>query len=337
MPDPDTARPTLWHRLTRGGPRPVWLRYLLLVAGASGLVRFALATDWMRTSAVLYVLIPYLIGWAIYLFTPPPRGSGFGIRLWNHMRVALIVMLSTSLLLFEGFLCVMMFLPIYFLFAVLVFATSPALRTPINVDHEDERRRITDTFRLAALPVVVAVLSLDGVRGFGPSRDVTVSRTHVLELSPEAIRANIVDHAYPDAGRSRWLSVFPRPVRVDAPSIAVGARHTAHLEYRRWGVPGINVHRGTNVMEITRSDPLALRARFVHDDSYLSHYMTFESWAMDLEPLADGRTRATITVGYRRDLAPAWYFGPPMRAAVGDGLDYMLGEILAKGHRTDGA
>ena len=321
----------------RGGPKPVWLRYFLLVAGASGLVRLALGTEWMRTSAVLYVLVPYLIGWAIYLFTPQPKGAGFGVRLWNHMRVALIVMLTTSLLLFEGFLCVMMFLPIYFLFAMLVVATSSRLDQPINMDDEDDKRRIRDTFRFAVLPLLVVVLSLDGVRGFGPDRDTVVSRTHVLDLTPEEVRDNIVDHTYPAQGRSRWLSLFPRPVDVEAGSIAVGARHVAHMEYRRWGLPGLNVHRGTNVMEITRSDPLSLRAEFVHDDSYLSHYMRFETWAMDMVPLADGRTEVTITVGYRRDLAPAWYFGPPMKAAVGDGLDYMLGEILANGHRTDGA
>ena len=336
QPDPEPTAPSLWRRLRRGGPRPVWLRYLLLVAFASMLVRIALSADWMRTSAVLYVLVPYLIGVAIYLFTPQPRGSGFGVRLWNHMRVALIVMLSTSLLLFEGFLCVMMFLPIYFLFAVLVFATSPALREPINIDAEAERSRIRNTFQLSAVALLVLVLSLDGVRGFGPDRQERITRSAVLQMSPAEVQAAIIDHSYPEAGRSLWLSAFPRPVSVEARSMAVGARHVAHMEYRRWGVPLLNVHRGTNVMEITRSEPHRFEARFVHDDSYMSHFMTFQKWAMDLEPLPDGRTRATLTVDYRRDLAPSWYFGPPMRAAVGDGLDYMLNTIIGENGGRDG-
>ena len=328
MLDDQPTKPSLFRRLTRGGPRPVWLRYLLLVAFASMLVRIGLSNDWMRTSAVLYVFIPYLIGVAIYVFTPQPKGMGFGVRLWNHMRVALIVMLSTSLLLFEGFLCVLMFMPIYFIFALLVFATSPALKTPINMDSEEERARISDTFRLAAVPLLVLFLSLDGVRGMGPDRSEIVSRTAVLDMSPEQVRANIIDHQYPDEGRSWFLALFPRPVAIEAKSIDVGAVHTAHMEYRRWGVPWLNVHRGTQELTITRSTPDNLHATFTHDDSYLSHYMEFESWDMAFEPVGDGQTRVTLTVGYQRSLAPSWYFGPAMRKAVGDGLEYSLAQIL---------
>ena len=326
---PDTPEPSLLQRLARGGPRPVWMRYLLLIAAASGLVRLALDAEWMRTSAVLYVLVPFLIGVAIYLFTPQPVGSGFGTRLWSHMRASLIVMLSTSLLLFEGFLCVMMFMPIYLFFSAVVIAFTPDRM--VGEDEAARRARVRDTFRLTALPLLVVVLSLDGVRGFGPDRAQVVSRSAVLDMSPADVRAAIIDHEYPKKGRSRWLSLFPRPVHVEAPSMDVGARHVAHMEYRRWGVPWLNVHQGTNVMEITRSDPLLMQARFVHDDSYLSHYMTFQRWQMELEPLGDGRTRATIAVAYQRDLAPSWYFGPPMRAAVGDGLDYVLNTVLAGG------
>ena len=320
MPEP------LLKRLARGGPRPIWLRYLLLVGGASGLVRLALGTEWMRTSAVLYVLVPFLIGVAIYLFTPQPVGKSFGTRLWSHLRVSLIIMFATSLLLFEGFLCVIMFMPIYLFFAAVVIAFAPDRH--VGETEEEQRARISDTFRFAALPLLVVVLSLDGVRGFGPDRETTVSRTHVLDMSPRDVRANIVNHGYPEEGRSRWLSLFPRPVDIEANSIAVGARHTAHMEYRRWGVPWLNVHRGTQELTITRSTPDNLHATFTHDDSYLSHYMEFESWDMAFEPVGDGQTRVTLTVGYQRSLAPSWYFGPAMRKAVGDGLEYSLAQIL---------
>ncbi|WP_298912986.1 hypothetical protein [uncultured Algimonas sp.] len=69
-------------------------------------------------------------------------------------------------------------------------------------------------------------------------------------------------------------------------------------------------------------------ARFVRDDSYLSHYMRFDSWTLDLAPQPDGRTQATLSVGYERRLAPSWYFGPLQRRAMSDGLDYALAHIL---------
>ncbi len=323
----------------RDGPRPIWLRYLLLVAAASGLVRVALYNDWMRESAVLYVLVPYLIGLAIYLFTPQPRTHSYGARLWRHMRTALIVMLSTSLLLFEGFLCVAMFLPIYVVFAMVGVATTMPSETRLRMmaAEEQKERGVGDVFRLSAVPLLVMFLSLDGIRGtgirFGPDRDTVVSRSAVLPLTPEQIRSNLIDHQYPDEGRTRFLSLFPRPVAVEATSIELGARHTAHMEYRRWGVPWLNVHRGTSVMEFTESTPERLRARFVHDDSYLSHYMRFESWQMDLAPRPDGTTEVTLSVGYHRLLAPSWYFGPMQEKAVGDGLDYALEQIITGGER----
>lgn len=315
-------------RYLRDGPRPVWLRYLLIIAFASGIIRLILRDDWMRSTSILYVLIPYLVGVAIYIITPQPKGVGYGIRLWSHMRAALIVMLSTSLLLFEGFLCVLMFLPIYFFFAMIVVATSPFYDKPVGIDEEEERNRISDTFRLSAVPLLILFLSLDGIRGMGPDRHTMVSRTAVIPLSAEQIQANIIDHDYPDEGRSWFLSLFPRPVAIDAKSLHVGARHTGHWEYRRWGMPGLNVHKGTSVLEFTTATPDHLHANIVHDDSYLSHYMRFKTWDMRFTPHQNGGTEVTLTVTYDRKLAPAWYFGPMQKKVVRDGLDYALAEII---------
>lgn len=325
---------TRWQWFTRAGPRPIWLRYLLLIALASGLTRFALGTQWMRESAVLYVLIPYLVGVLIYFVVPVASGDRFWARFGNHMRTALIVMLSTSLLLFEGFLCVVMFLPIYFVFTmIIVFSDTRPIKAPrgsVLYDPDDDDKGTP--LRVSLIPALIIVLSLDGVSGagitLGPDRATVVSRSAVMELSPAQIYDNIIDHTYPASGRSHLLALFPRPVSVDAKSLSVGAVHTAQMEYRRWGLKNVNVHHGTTAMEITHSTPTQLRARFIHDDSYLSHYMQFETWAMDMVPLGNGRTRITITVEYDRKLAPSWYFGPLQKKAVSDGLAYALSDIL---------
>ncbi|MGJ8561208.1 MAG: hypothetical protein ACSHX3_13315 [Litorimonas sp.] len=322
------------QRFLKEGPKPIWIRYLLLIAAASGMVRFALGTEWMRESAVLYVLIPYLVGLLIYVVTAPAAGVGFWARFWTHMRTALIVMMSTSLLLFEGFLCVIMFLPIYFFFAMLTIATNPRyVKAPSDSILNDQKNGGTGHhLRSSLIPAIIVILSLDGIRGtgisLGPDRATTVSRTATFDLTPAQIRANIIDHTYPASGRSALLALFPRPVSVVAQSLNVGARHTAQMEYRRWGFANVNVHRGTMVMEFVQNTPTQLRAQFIHDDSYLSHYMDFETWALDMVPLASGQTEVTITIGYNRKLAPSWYFGPLQKKAVGDGLEYALNDIL---------
>lgn len=300
------------------GPKPVWIRYVILIAAVSGIIRIALGTPWMRESALFYVLIPYLTGVAIYLVTPQQAGNGYWKRLWRHVRTALIVMLSTSLILFEGFLCVLMFLPIYVVFAMLVVA----LDKPTTASGQGR------TLRSSLIPIIVVLVSLDGIGNVGPDRQALVSRTAVLRLTPDQIRANIIDHAYPDTGRSAFLSLFPRPVSVDAKSMEIGARHVAHMEYRRWGLAGINVHRGQTVLEITNSGPDKIQAQFVYDDSYLSHYMKLQNWSMELTPLGPGQTQVTLTLGYERKLAPGWYFGPLQKRAVEEGLDYVLSQIV---------
>lgn len=325
---------TRWQWFLNAGPRPIWIRYLLLIAAASGMTRFALGTQWMRESAVLYVLIPYIVGVLIYLVTPPASGVGFWARLWTHMRTAFIVMMATSLLLFEGFLCVVMFLPIYLFFAILIIASnSRYIKAPSDSLLNDQETGGTGQhLRSSLIPVIIVILSLDGIRGtgisLGPDKATTVSCTATLDLTPAQVRANIIDHKYPAAGRSRFLTLFPRPVAVEAKSVAVGSKHVAHMEYRRWGLANVNVHRGTTVMEFTQSTATQLRARFIHDDSYLSHYMDFKTWSLDMTPIATGQTQVTITVSYDRKLAPSWYFGPLQKKVVSDGLDYALRDIL---------
>lgn len=312
-----------------GGPRPIWLRYLLLITVASFLVRGVLLSDWLKTTSVLYIAVPFVVGVLIYIFVPQPAGLSYGTRLWRHMRSALIIMLSTSFLLFEGFLCVLMFLPIYFLFAMIGIAVFPPTRRE-KTDAGGTPEQLGNIFRMSAIPLLIFFLSLDGIRGMEPSRHTEVSRTALLPLTPAQIQANIIDHDYPDEGRSAFLKAFPRPVFVEAKALHVGARHTGHWEYRRWGVPGLNVHKGTSVLEFTDVSKTRLRAQIIHDDSYISHYMRFKTWQLDLTPRPDGTTEATLTVTYDRKLAPAWYFGPMQRKVVGDGLDYALGEIMGR-------
>lgn len=304
--------------LTIGGPQPVWLRYILLILGATGLLKLGLGTHWVRESAILYVLIPYLIGVAIYALTPHPEGGTFWRNFLRHMRIALIIMLSTSILLLEGFLCVLMFLPIYGLFAAIV-SVVPKPKPPHN------------SLKASVVPLIILGLSLDGVGNIGSGRLTEVTRTALIDFSPDEIRANIINHQYPEMGRSKFLSLFPRPVSVEASSFEVGARHVAHMEYRRWGLSNLNVHRGTTVLEFIENTPSHLRAEFIHDDSYLSHYMRLRNWELTTEEIRPGKTEVTLTIRYERKLAPAWYFNPLQKRAVGDGLNYALTQILGNG------
>ena len=68
------------------------------------------------------------------------------------------MLLASSALLFEGFLCVIFLAPIYFIFAGLVLWQMP----PPRPDGE-QRREISDTFKGTAIPLLVVIASVEGI------------------------------------------------------------------------------------------------------------------------------------------------------------------------------
>ena len=52
-----------------GGPKPVWVRYLLLI-GFFTLVTRTILDSRFANSALLYILVPYCVSVAIYVFVP---------------------------------------------------------------------------------------------------------------------------------------------------------------------------------------------------------------------------------------------------------------------------
>ena len=107
------------------------------------------------TSALLYIGFPLLISVALILFTGKGTSQNWKVRYWNHMRSALIVMLVSSILLFEGFLCVLMFIPIYFGVILCVFL--------IEFIYRSTSGKPGGKISVHLLPVILVVSSLEGV------------------------------------------------------------------------------------------------------------------------------------------------------------------------------
>ena len=60
--------------LANKGPKPVWIRYLLLV-GFFFLVTRTILDSSFRHSALLYVLVPYLVSVLVYFFIPQAEAN----------------------------------------------------------------------------------------------------------------------------------------------------------------------------------------------------------------------------------------------------------------------
>ena len=305
----------------KGGPKPIWIRYLLIVGFFFLVTRLILDSRFAHTS-LLYCLVPYCVAIVIYLFLPQPQGRYRWQRFGRHMFSAIIVMLATSTLLFEGFLCVLMFMPIYIVFAIIGFALAPK---------EWPTKTTADVFRVSIVPVIIAVISLEGVNSsLSLEREHSVTRSSIVSLSPQQIHENLSQPIHLDAERPAFLSIFPLPSRVEAGSLNQGDIHKAHFKYKRWGLDGVNVKTGETWLKISAVEPLHISTEIIKDTSYFAHYLTIYGTDIALKPLNETETEITLTIHYRRDLDPAWYFGPLQKTAIKQSGDYLIENVIAR-------
>ena len=127
--------------------------YVFFLIGVATLTARAVLDSEFRNSTLLYILIPFAISIALHLATPigdeeTPLG-----RYGRHLRAATIVMLGSSALLFEGFLCVLFFMPIYYVMITIGFLFSWLADRDGGGGHAGAY----------AIPVVVALLAAEGL------------------------------------------------------------------------------------------------------------------------------------------------------------------------------
>ncbi len=300
---------------------PIWIRYFFLIGLFCIITRLILDSQF-RQSSVLYILVPYLVAVAVYKLLPRPRGETRMARFWRGLLGTLIVMLGTSAILFEGFLCVLMFLPIYLLFAALTLIVL--LLTP---EEKDRSHRLKSSI----LPLVIAIASLEGVnQTLSGQREYTISQTIIAEVSVEQINNNLREPIHLNAKRSPFLSLFPLPTRVDAGTFKEGDIHKAFFSYHRWGIQGFNSKHGEVWLKLAELTPYKIRTEVLKDTSYFSHYLTIHGTEINLRPISDDRTEIELLIHYRRDLDPSWYFGPLQKMALEESAEYLAKHVIAR-------
>lgn len=114
------------------------IRILFIVALFAIVIRVILDSRF-ATSSLLYLAVPFAVSVLIHQFIPCEVENTLGRQLFNHLRDATVVMLATSLILFEGFICVLMFMPIYYLCALIHYAFAWEI---FNVGDDFERTNV---------------------------------------------------------------------------------------------------------------------------------------------------------------------------------------------------
>lgn len=295
------------------------IRIMVLIALASLGVRLLIEYEF-HTSALLYVGLPFLIAVVLVALHGDSDRNHWMLSYWRHTRVALIVMLGSSVVLFEGFMCVLMFMPIYFGVVFLVFIFHFLHRLSLG-EHG------SGTKSVHILPVLLLASSLEGVSpDLSFERYNEVSRTRTITTDIPQIKRNLQKPMSLGDDMPWFLAVFPMPYDVKAGTLSEGDIHRSEFRYHRWFFT--NTHEGHMSLRIAEAGESRIRTEFIKDTSYISNYMTLHGTLIELEPVSRDSTRITLTISYSRKLDPAWYFGPLQRYAVGQTAEYLIAKVI---------
>jgi hypothetical protein len=290
------------------------IRIIFIIAVIAIVIRLILDSRF-ATSALLYLAVPFVVSVLIHQFIPYETDDTRSRQLFNHLRDATVVMLATSFILFEGFICVLMFMPIYYLCALIHYAFT--------------RSQDFTTMKVVVVPVVIAVLSLEGMFPVTSlPRKAQATHVAVVDGSIAELKANMAAPIAFEGERNWFLSIFPLPVSVDAGSLNAGDVHRLDFIYKRWFYT--NVHKGSFALEISDVGPDFVRTTVIENTSYLASYVQIDGTQVQFRELAGGQTEVSLTVNYHRKLDPAWYFGPLQNYAFERSAAYLIDTVIAR-------
>lgn len=318
----DTATPA--RRQRRWLPRHYWALLLVLMAAYSVGARLLHGLN-LAHSGLLYVALPFFLALAMLLFSNAPYRGFYGF-----LRGSAIVLLGSSAILHEGFLCVLFLAPIYFLMVGLAYGVYVLWR---NWRAQRSRLQVS----VLTVPVLILVL-LSSVEGVTPAT--TVSREQSVQVSLEVplavseVRQRLLTPRLLPVSKDWLLRLFPMPYRIDAPGVQVGAEHEWFFEYRRWIVT--NIQRGSIRLRLDQVGDRRIVVRVLSDNSYLATYLGLQQNRMDMLPLPGGGTRVSMTISFERRLDPAWYFQPLQRYVMQAMGTHILQNFLNQEQRHDG-
>lgn len=293
--------------------------YILLVIGiASLLIRLLISYEFDR-SALLYVGIPFLVALALLSIIDKPEKPSLHRYYLHIVAWSLIVMLGTSIVLFEGFVCVVMFMPIYFAIILLMYLFQLLAQ---YLNHADKNKHYAHV-----LPVLILMSAFEGVIPSASfEREYSVTKELIVNSSIEEVKHQLTQAMQLEVERNWLLSLFPMPSRIDAGTLATGDKHTIDFVYHRWFVT--NTHKGNMTLELTKVEQDYIKTTFLQDTSYIGNYLRLKGTEIKFTPQAGGSTQVSLTIHYHRFLDPAWYFGPLQEYAIGQTAALLLDELF---------
>jgi hypothetical protein len=283
------------------------LVFIGLVSFAAGAFQLLRANGLQQTAA-LFIGIPALLAMAaVFVKT----NSAIGVA----CKSVTIGLLISMILLGEGMLCVLMSAPLFYMVAV---------GFGLLMNHRNRppgKQNILSWIALCSL----MPMSLEGVVPLTTiARNTVVSETRIVQAPAAAVSAALFEQPrFERALPSLLAKGFPRPIS----AIVDGDIVRVRMRGGEMRLNGMEPRTGTLILERVEARPGFVRWRATSDDSHMRHFLTWQSSEVEWHAIDAETTRVTWSIRYRRDLDPAWYFGPMERFAVRLAAGYLIDSV----------
>jgi hypothetical protein len=281
--------------------RSQWMLIFVILAVSAGSVMYRLIVRGsLEQTAVLFIGIPSLLA-ILLAMTPKATTVKGGIT----KGLTLFLLLSGPLL-GEGFICILMASPIFYLVGLLVGAV---------VDRDRAKRQTT----LSCLLLILLPMSIEGSSPkLSFNREETVQESRIVYGSEHEVQMALshsprTDTPVPIYGRMG----FPLPTKAWGDGLEVGATRTVHFA-------GGEGKPGDLVLKVSEARKGYVRFDAVSDHSKLAHWLEWKSSEVEWSATDSQHVHVTWILHFERRLDPAWYFRPWERYATGLAAEYLI-------------
>ena len=287
---------------------------LFLIIALSAFIGFytsVLRSHGLNESALLYIGMPTILAFLMAMTSPSKSAVGGTLK-----AITLIILISGPLLK-EGFICMLMAAPIFYIVGVLAAWPFDYYR----------KRKAANKLNVMIIPTLLIIMSFEGT-----SPKLSFERHNIIERSLEIpasvaeIKQRLAQSRSLKKTDSWFLKLFPRPIWVESNGVAVGHTQTVDIRYFKWIF--WNEQRGETVFEVIENKPLSIHYKLKKDASYLHHYLTWKETMIEFEPLSTQRTKVTWRIHFSRKLDPVWYVQPMQRYAVGQVAEILMASLV---------
>ncbi len=290
----------------RGITRQQWtLVTIILALAIAGTLYRVFVVHRLEQTAALFIGLPAVL--AIVLTLAPAAKSATGLI----MKTTTIALLMSGPILGEGFICIVMAAPLFYLVGAVI---------GLVVDHRRRKEKSLSLHAMVLLPILLA--SLEGTTPtltFPTREEVTVRK--IVSGSPADVEHALAQKPVYDETLPPFLRMkFPLPVSTSGEGLSIGAERRIHFA-------GGEGKPGDLTMRVSRRDASSVTFTAVSDTSHIAHWLTWRTSHVAWRAAGPARTEVTWTIVYDRELDPAWYFAPWERYAVGLAAEVLIDNL----------